>query len=119
MTITRIRRISPIPKLASFPDSRRAVPNSFHTLFSSAEGAAKEHAVLVLGPVSENAASAVIARRSQRMNRTLKTIEDVSRPTQGHLKSFVVGVSADFTGFHCVLLEGETSVEDRSSCGGC
>ena len=56
--------------------------------------------MFVLGSMSENSASAMIARRGERVDRTFETIEDVSRAAQRHLKCFVVGIAADFAGFH-------------------
>ena len=59
--------------------------------------------MLVFRTMSEDPATAVIAGRSEGVNRALETVENVRYSAQGDLKRFVVGVAADLTGFHCFL----------------
>ena len=54
----------------------------------------------------KNPASALVARRRQRVDRTLEAVEDVGRSAQRYLKGLVVVVTTNFTGFHCMLLVG-------------
>lgn len=61
--------------------------------------------MLVLAPMPEDPAAAMITGRSQRMDRTLEAVENVRGSAQSDVKSFIVSIAANFAGFHCALRE--------------
>ena len=61
--------------------------------------------MFVLRPMPQDPATAVIAGWRERMDGTLKAVEDVSRSAESDVKGLVVIVAADFTSFHGVLRE--------------
>jgi hypothetical protein len=77
--------------------------NPFDAFFPGAKCAAEEHAMLILRSMPKNPAAAVVARRRQRVNRTLEAVEGVGRAAQRYLKGLVVVVTTNFTGFHRML----------------
>jgi hypothetical protein len=65
---------------------------------------ATEYPVADLYAVTNDAARAVIARGSDRLNRTLETVERVSLPIDVDLETLVVLIATKFAGSHHNLL---------------
>src|SRR5271165_2266072 len=59
-----------------------------------------EEDAFLLQPVTDNMNAAIVAGRSQRMDRALEAVEGVGRAVHAHLKRLVVVIAAGFASGH-------------------
>src|SRR6266550_6453612 len=64
---------------------------------------AAEECAFLFEPVTNDTNTAIVARRSQRMDCALKAVEGVGRAVHAHLKRLVVVISAGFASSHDCL----------------
>jgi hypothetical protein len=77
----------------------QAISETANAVLSRTIGAT-EHASGDFNAVTNNATAAMLAGRSQRVNRTLKTVEDMADMIPPNLERLVVVVSTNFTPWH-------------------